>query len=84
MQRVADAKLDLQPAVVWVTPRSRAAQLVGYARRKLSINAVQQTARLLLDQVQLLGDGATEATELFWWRRWLPGRGGPRRFAAGR
>ena len=27
----------------------------------MSINAVQQTSRLLLDRLQLLGDGVTEA-----------------------
>ena len=47
-------------------PKSRAVQLaglVGHVRRKLSINAVQQTSRLLLDWLQLLGDGAMEAAE---------------------
>ena len=30
-------------------------------RRKLSINAAKQTSRLLLDRLQLLGEGAAEA-----------------------
>ena len=41
-------------------PKSRAVQLAGlvrFVRRKLSFNAVQQTSRLLLDRLQLLGDG---------------------------
>ena len=37
------------------------AGLVGHVRRKLSINAVKQTSRLLLDRLQLLGEGAAEA-----------------------
>ena len=44
--------------------RSRAAQLsalVSDVRRQLSICLVQQQARLLLDRLSLLGDGATEA-----------------------
>ena len=66
VQRVAEARMevaDLQPGVRGA-PRSKTvqlAQLVGHVRRKLSINAVQQTSRLLLDRLQLLGDGATEA-----------------------
>ena len=54
---------DLQPGVRGV-PKPRAIQLAGlvsHVRRKLSINAVQQTSRLLLDRLQLLGDGAAEA-----------------------
>ena len=45
-------------------PKPRAAQLaglVGHVRRKFSINAVKQTSRLLLDRLQLLGEGAAEA-----------------------
>ena len=38
------------------------AGIVGYVRRAQSFTAVQQQARLLLDRLQLLGDGATEAT----------------------
>ena len=32
-----------------------------HVRRKLSVNSVQQTSRLLLDRLQLLGEGAAEA-----------------------
>ena len=66
VQRVAEARLevaDLQPGVRGA-PKPRAAQLaglVGHVRRKLSICAVQQTSRLLLDRLQLLGEGAAEA-----------------------
>ena len=47
------------------TPKPRAFQLAGlisHVRRKLSINAVQHTSRLLLDWLRLLGDRAAEAT----------------------
>ena len=37
------------------------ASLVGYVRRRLSITAVKQQAKLLLDRLQLLGDGAAAA-----------------------
>ena len=66
VQRVAEARLevaDLQPEPRGV-PMSRAAQLaglVGYVRRRLSFKAVQQQARLLLDRLHLLGEGAERA-----------------------
>ena len=44
--------------------RSREAQLaglVGYVRRDLAFTAVREQASLLLDRMELLGDGATEA-----------------------
>ena len=44
--------------------KSKAAQMankVGFLRRRLSFAAVQGQARLLLDRLQLLGDGAREA-----------------------
>ena len=37
------------------------ASQVAHLRRKLSFTAVQSQARLLLDRLQLLGDGSTEA-----------------------
>ena len=43
--------------------KSREAQLAGevaFVRRRLSFTAVQQQARLLLDRLQLLGEGAGE------------------------
>ena len=40
---------------------SEKAGLVGYLRRTLSFTAVRETARLLLDRLRLLGDGAAEA-----------------------
>ena len=36
-------------------------------RRQLSFTAVQQQARLLLDRLQLLGEGATEAVRRREW-----------------
>ena len=66
VQRVAEARLevaDLQPEPQGV-PMSRAAQLaglVGYVRRRLSFKVVQQQARLLLDRLHLLGEGADRA-----------------------
>ena len=69
VERLAESRLDLaetQPhhrgAVRSV--RSRAAEkagLVAYARRTLSVTCVREQARMLLDQLQLLGDGAAEA-----------------------
>ena len=44
--------------------KSEAAQLAGevaFLRRRLSLTAVQSQARLLLDRLQLLGDGSREA-----------------------
>ena len=46
-------------------PRSDAAQmaaLVSYVRRQLSITAVREQARMLLERLQLLGDGSTDAS----------------------
>lgn len=66
VQRLAGARLEIadhQPDT-FGPPRARAAQLaglVGYIRRRLSITAVRAQARLLLDRLQLLGDGATAA-----------------------
>ena len=63
VQKVAEARLevaDLQPEPRGI-PMSRAAQLaglVGYVSRRLSHCAVQQQARLLLDRLHLLGEGA--------------------------
>ena len=45
-------------------PRSDAAQLaalVSYVRRQLSITAVREQARMLLERLQLLGDGSADA-----------------------
>ena len=41
--------------------KSREAQLASLVRRRLSITAVKQQAKLLLDRLQLLGDGAAAA-----------------------
>ena len=44
--------------------RSREAEkasLVAYVRRALSVTVVREQARLLLDRLRLLGDGAVEA-----------------------
>ena len=50
--------------------KSREAQLAGftaYIRRQLSHLAVQQQSRLLLDRLELLGDGAGEAARRRAW-----------------
>ena len=66
VERLAEARLELaatQPHQRG-TVRSRVAEkagLVAYIRRTLSITVVREQARLLLDRLQLLGDGAAEA-----------------------
>ena len=68
VQKVAEARFevaDLQPEPRGI-PMSRAAQLaglVGYmiVHRRLTFCTVQQQARLLLDRLQLLGEGADRA-----------------------
>ena len=55
--------VELQPGRRGM-PRSRVAQLaglVGYVRWQLSFTAVQQQQRLLLDWLDLLGDGVRQA-----------------------
>jgi hypothetical protein len=50
--------------------RSREAQLaslVASVRRDLSFNVVKQQAKLLLDRLRLLGDGASEAANRRGW-----------------
>ena len=66
VQRLAKARLAVAPTQAGRHGPSRSreaelASLVGYLRRSLSFTAVQQQARLLLDRLQLLGDGASEA-----------------------
>ena len=66
VQRLAKAKQEIAPTQPRQHGPARSregelAGLVGYVRRVLSFTAVQQQARLLLDRLQLLGDGATEA-----------------------
>ena len=66
VQRIANSRLDLVDTLPGRRgrPRSRAAQLsalVADVRRQLSFCSVQQQARLLLDRLCQLGDGATEA-----------------------
>ena len=66
VQRLAKARLERQDTLpaARVRRKSREAELaslVGDIRRQLSFRAVQQQARLLLDRLHLLGDGATEA-----------------------
>ena len=66
VQRITQARVEvasLQPHSQG-RAKSREAQLaslVGYVRRRLSITAVKQQAKLLLDRLQLLGDGAAAA-----------------------
>ena len=66
VQRIAKSRLELVGTLPGrrVRPRSRAAELsalVTDVRQQLSLCAVKQQARLLLDRLCLLGDGATEA-----------------------
>ena len=66
VQKLAEAKVSkaaTEPGNRQIF-RSREAQLAGevaYLRRRLSFTAVQQQSRLLLDRLQLLGDGSREA-----------------------
>ena len=66
VQRLAKAKTELADTLPGHRPlfESKAALLsseVGYLRRRLSFTAVQEQSKLLLDRMQLLGDGAKEA-----------------------
>ena len=67
VQRLAEAKVQragTQPGRSRLLFKSREAQLaeeVAFIRRRLSFTAVQQQARLILDRLQLLGEGASEA-----------------------
>ena len=72
VKKVASANLE----VIEMQPgrrgpaKSREAQLAGftaYIRRQLSHLAVQQQSRLLLDRLELLGDGAGEAARRRAW-----------------
>ena len=72
VQRLADARLlvaDLQPGRrrPQKSKEAERAALVGYIRRQLSFTAVQQQSKLLLDRLQLLGDGVAEAERRRGW-----------------
>ena len=66
VEKLAEAKVgraDTQPSQRLLF-RLKAAQMackVGFLHRRLSFAAVQSQARLLLDRLQLHGDGAREA-----------------------
>ena len=66
VQRLAKAKVakaDTEPGYR-ATGKSKEAQLsaeVAFLRRRLSMAAVREQARLLIDRPQLLGDGAGQA-----------------------
>ena len=66
VQRIAKSRLligEMQPGRRG-PPKSDVAQLaalVSYVRRQLSITAVREQARMLLDRLQLLGDGSADA-----------------------
>ena len=66
VEKLAEAKVgraDTQPSQRLLF-RLKAAQMackVGFLHRRLSFADVQSRARLLLDRLQLLGDGAREA-----------------------
>ena len=68
VQRLAKARLailDQQPGPRGPAKTSEAklASLVSWIRRQLSFLAVQQQQRLLLERLQLLGDGSREAAK---------------------
>ena len=72
VQRLADGRLlvaDLQPGRrrPQRSKEAERAALVGQIRRQLAFKAVQQQSKLLLDRLQLLGDGATEAERRRGW-----------------
>ena len=73
VQRLAEAKVQragTQPGRSRLLFKSREAQLaeeVAFVRRRLSFTAVQQQARLLLDRLQLLGEGSAEASRRREW-----------------
>ena len=66
VQRIAEERLNLKDTLpnqrrMARTREAERAGLVAYVRRALSLTAVKQQARLLLDRLRLLGDGAVEA-----------------------
>ena len=66
VQRIAKSRQELVETLPGrrVRPKSRVAELaalVADVRQQLSLCAVKQQARLLLDRLCLIGDGATEA-----------------------
>ena len=72
VQRLADGRLlvaDLQPGRrrPQKSREAERAALVGQIRRQLAFKAVQQQSKLLLDRLQLLGDGAVEAERRRGW-----------------
>ena len=72
VQQLAKSKLEVAPTEPGRKGpvRSREAQLaslVASVRRDLSFNAVKQQAKLLLERLRLLGDGATEAANRRGW-----------------
>ena len=72
VQRLADGRLlvaDLQPGRrrPQRSKEAERAALVGQIRRQLAFKAVQQQTKLLLDRLQLLGDGATDAERRRGW-----------------
>ena len=86
VQRIANSRLDRLDTLPGRRDRrrSRAAQLsalVADVRRQLSICSVKQQARLLLDRLCLIGDGASEAGRRRDWATQLEGKPGRRRQA---
>ena len=66
VQKLAEARVRVADTLPGQCLRSKSkaalmASEVGFLRRRLSFAAVQGQARLLLDRLQLLGDGAREA-----------------------
>ena len=66
VQRVAESRLQVAETQPFhrghrKSREAEKASLVAYVRRALSVTVVREQARLLLDRLRLLGDGAVEA-----------------------
>ena len=67
VQRLAEAKVQRASTLpghrrlIFKSHEAQLAEEVALVRRRLSFTAVQQQARLLLDRLQLLGEGVGEA-----------------------
>ena len=73
VQKLAEAKVQRagtlpgRRSLLFKSREAQPAEEVTFVRRRLSFTAVQQHARLLLDRLQLLGEGAGEAARRREW-----------------
>ena len=73
VQRLAEAKVQRASTLpghrrlIFKSHEAQLAEEVALVRRRLSFTAVQQQARLLLDRLQLLGEGVGEAARRREW-----------------